>query len=272
MRDIVQRLARECGFELAGVAPVGAIPEWERFREWVEAGMAGEMRYLTDHRAELRRDVRLLLPSARAVVCVGKLYNTGGPAGAVARCARGRDYHDVVRAGLARLAARLAEEFGPFESKACVDTAPVLERALARRAGLGWIGKNTCLVNERIGSWFVLGELITSLDLAPDDPAPDRCGSCLRCVRACPNEALVLRAGHWMVDARRCRSYLTIELGAPETDGFGCDVCQEVCPWNRRAPVTGDPAFRMEADAGPGPDLTRRRAGSRRRRGLRPLL
>jgi epoxyqueuosine reductase len=216
MKGIAASLARECGFELAGVAPAGALPEWEFYRRWVDAGMAAGMRYLTDRRALVRQDVRSLLGPARSVICVGKLYN---------RYAAVPDYHDVLRAGLERLAARLTAELGPFERKICVDTAPLLERALARRAGLGWIGKNTCLINQPMGSRFFLGELITSLDLEPDQPPPDRCGSCTRCIDACPTSALALLEHRWAVDSRRCLSH-----PVP-----GCEICQEVCPWNRRA-------------------------------------
>ncbi|MBI4876359.1 MAG: tRNA epoxyqueuosine(34) reductase QueG, partial [Acidobacteria bacterium] len=245
-------MARECGFELAGIAAAGPVPESAHYHAWVARNMAGGMRFLTGHRAALRDDARLLLPSARSVISVGKLYNTGPSPDGVSRHARGRDYHAVVRAGLEKLAARLREESGPFEYKACVDTAPLLERALARRAGLGWLGKNTCLINQPLGSWFVLGELITSLDLAPGEPPPDRCGTCTRCIEACPTQALVQMDGRWVVDARRCIAYLTIEHRSPIPEelqpflaagAYGCDLCQEVCPWNRRAPVTEDPAF-----------------------------
>jgi epoxyqueuosine reductase len=224
MSGLLQRLARECGFELAGVAPAGPVSEWGFYRRWVEAGMAAGMRYLTDRRALVRQDVRNLLPAARSVICVGKFYN---------RYAAEPDYHDVLRAGLERLAARLAAVLGPFDRKICVDTAPLLERALARRAGLGWIGRNTCLINQPLGSRIFLGELITSLDLEPDQPPPDRCGTCMRCIEACPTHALVPLDHRWVVDSRLCLSTL-----AP-----GCEICQEVCPWNRRAPLTRDPAF-----------------------------
>ncbi len=209
------------------------------------------MRYLTDRRGDLRRDVRNLLPSAKSVICVGKLYNQRSAAAspahaAISRYAWGRDYHDVMRESLERLASRLSEH-ASFEWKACVDTAPVLERTFARLAGLGWIGRNTCLINEPMGSWFFLGELITSLELEPDAPPPERCGTCSRCIDACPTDAFVPAGDWWSIDARRCIAYWTIELrGAiPEQDRasmgnhvFGCDICQDVCPWNSRAPVT----------------------------------
>jgi len=260
--EAVRRLASECGFELAGVASAEPPEDFERYRTWIEKGCAGEMRYLTDRRAVVREDPRNLLPTARSIICVGKLYNTEGPSdGIISRYAWGEDYHRVMREGLARLVELLDREAGPFEYKICVDTAPLLERSYARQAGLGWIGKNTCLIHEPLGSWFFLGEILTSLRIEPDSPPPDRCGTCTRCIDACPTEALVPDgSGQWTLDSRRCISYLTIELRGPipeehrEAMGshiFGCDICQDVCPWNRRAPLTDDPAFRER----PWPEL-----------------
>ena len=253
--EIVKRIARECGFDLSGVASADPPEDFARYQAWVAQGFAGEMRYLTDRRSDIRRDVRHLLPSARSVICVGKLYNREpAPAapghGIVARYAWGRDYHELLRRGLEELARRL-REIEPFESKICVDTAPILERTLARQAGLGWIGKNTCLIHEPMGSWFFLGELITSLALDADTPPPDRCGTCTRCIDACPTQALVpagdgFGAG-FNLDARRCISYFTIELRGPIPEEhrrdigelvLGCDICQDVCPWNARAPIS----------------------------------
>jgi epoxyqueuosine reductase len=262
----IRELARACGFELAGVAAAtpgpGGAPERAWYGEWVASGFAGEMRYLTDYRAAVRDDPRNLLASARSVVSVGKLYNTPWPystqfdAGErawISRYAWGEDYHAVVRRGLKRLDAVLRERAGTeFESKICVDTAPLLERSYARMAGLGWIGKNTCLINQPRGSWFFLGELLVSLEIAADTPPPDRCGTCRRCIDACPTAAIVPAGAGFTVDSRRCISYLTIELrGAMAEEHraavgghvFGCDICQDVCPWNRRAPATGDAAF-----------------------------
>ena len=254
--ETVQQIARACGFELAGVAPVDPPEDFQRYEQWVAAGMAGEMGYLTDRRAGLRKDVRNLLPSARSVICVGKLYHTPDPPpqpedARISRYARGKDYHVTMRAALEKMVARLAE-IEPFESKICVDTAPLLERSYARLAGLGWIGKNTCLINEPLGSWFFLGEIITSLELESSTPPPDRCGSCTRCIQACPTQALVPKGDGWELDSRRCISYLTIELRGPIPEDlragigehvFGCDICQDVCPWNSRAPFTDDPDF-----------------------------
>jgi epoxyqueuosine reductase len=255
--QIVKRLARECGFELAGVAAAEPANDFWGYREWIEKGFAGEMQYLTDRRARVREDPRNLLESARSIICVGKLYNTDGPTdGVVSRYAWGEDYHRVMRAGLENLVELLGREAGAFEYKICVDTAPLLERSYARQAGLGWIGKNTCLIHEPLGSWFFLGEIITSLEIEHGDPPPDRCGTCTRCIDACPTQALVPDGEGWALDARRCISYLTIELRGtiPEEhrEGmgehiFGCDICQDVCPWNSRAPVTEEQAFSARA-------------------------
>jgi len=221
------------------------------------------MTYLTDRRAEIRQDPRNLVPSARSIICVGKLYNGPQPYSTkfchsdlawISRYAWGEDYHDVLRAGLQRLANRLLESES-FEYKICVDTAPLLERTYARRAGLGWIGKNTCLINQQMGSWFFLGELLVSLDIEPDSPPPDRCGTCTRCIEACPTAAIVPDGAGYALDSRFCISYFTIELRnafPPQHRAeignhvFGCDICQDVCPWNARSPITAEPAFAAE--------------------------
>ena len=211
------------------------------------------MGYLTDYRRERRRDPRSLLASAETIICVGKLYNGPQPYSTaeeggqpwISRYAWGRDYHDVLREGLEQLACAL----GQHEYKICVDTAALLERSYAQLAGLGWIGKNTCLINQQAGSWFFLGELLTSLQIrAEPEIAPDRCGTCTRCIEACPTEAIVPVEGRrHTIDARLCISYLTIELRGAMPEAlrpavgrhiFGCDICQDVCPWNARAPVT----------------------------------
>jgi len=267
----VRQLARACGFELAGVAAAVPSTDRARYHEWVAAGFAGEMRYLTDRRAGVRDDPRNLLASAQSMICVGKLYQTPWPYSTqwndrerawISRYAWGADYHDVVRRGLEQLDGVLRQRTGPgYESKICVDTAPLLERSYARMAGLGWIGKNTCLINQPLGSWFVLGELLVSLRMEPgyllDPPPPDRCGTCTRCIDACPTAAIVPGGRDplgrdFTIDSRLCISYFTIELRGtvPEAQRseigshvFGCDICQDVCPWNRRAPVTAEPAF-----------------------------
>jgi epoxyqueuosine reductase len=257
--DQIRELARRAGFELAGVAAAVPAEDRERYHSWVAAGRAGRMGYLTDRRAVVRDDPRNLLPSARSVICVGKLYQTPWPHSTrfhdedcawISRYAWGDDYHDVVRRGLEQLDRLLRESAGAeYESRICVDTAPLLERSYARLAGLGWIGRNTCLINQAQGSWFFLGELLVSLEIPPDSPPPDRCGTCMRCVEACPTAAILPGQG---LDATLCISYFTIELRGeiPEehragigSHVFGCDICQDVCPWNGRAPVTDDPAF-----------------------------
>ena len=258
-------MARECGFELAGVARAEPLADdVARYQEWTSRGMAGEMRYLTDRRADVRSDPRNLLAGARSLICVGKLYNQAPPPeqegrAIFSRYAWGRDYHEVLREALEQLAHKLAA-VEPHQWKICVDTAPLLERSYARQAGLGWIGRNTCLINEPLGSWFFLGELVTTLELQADAPPPDRCGSCTRCIVACPTQALVPDGDEWTLDARRCISYLNIELRGPIPEEqrawlgsrvFGCDICQEVCPWNARAPETSDPAFQPVYDRAP---------------------
>jgi epoxyqueuosine reductase len=257
---LVRELAAECGFALAGVAAPDPPSDFGRFRDWADRGLAGEMRYLTDRRGDLRETPAALLPGARSIVCTGLLYNGPEPystefsdaeLGWIARYAWGEDYHVTVRQRLELLAAKLLQH-SDFAWRACVDTAPLLERSLARAAGLGWIGRNTCLINQQAGSWFFLGELLTTLEIPPDSPPPDRCGTCSRCIDACPTEALVPSPqGGYELDSRLCISYFTIELrgGIPEEQRakvgnnlFGCDICQDVCPWNRKAPRLSAPA------------------------------
>ena len=271
----VHELARDCGFELSGVTPALPSEDFGLYQEWMDRGMAADMQYLVDRRADIRADPRNLLPSARSVICVGKLYNAPWPHSTgfhsdelawISRYAWGCDYHDVLRRGLERLRDRLRQSTGAaFESKICVDTAPLLERSCARQAGLGWIGRNTCLINQQSGSWFFLGELLVSCEIAgAGAPPPDRCGTCRRCIDACPTAAIVPAGdSRWTLDSRLCISYFTIELrGAlpPERRAavgphvFGCDICQDVCPWNRRAPHTVEPEFTPRHFA---PDLAR---------------
>ncbi len=263
----VRELAAGCGFELAGVTPAVPAEDRARYHEWVAAGNAGEMHYLKDRRAAIRDDPRRLLPEARSIICVGKVYNTPWPYSSrfaeagrawISRYAWGGDYHQEMRRGLARLEALLRERAGAdMRAKICVDTAPLLERSFARLAGLGWIGRNTCLINQQLGSWVFLGELLVSLAIEPDAPPPDRCGTCTRCIDACPTGAI---PQPYTLDSRRCISYLTIELRGSWPDEpraeigphvFGCDICQDVCPWNRRAAITNDPAFAPEHFAPP---------------------
>jgi epoxyqueuosine reductase len=218
------------------------------------------MGYLTDHRADLRVDPSTLLPSVRSIISTALVYNGPEPKSTqfsdperawISRYAWGEDYHTIIRRKLEQLAAKLLN-YHPFDWRACVDTAPLLERSIARDAGLGWIGKNTCLINQNVGSWFFLGELLTDLpfdrNFPQTFPQPDRCGTCTRCIEACPTDALT----PYELDARLCISYLTIEKRGdiPEAlrpaidhNTFGCDICQDVCPWNRRAAQTTEPAF-----------------------------
>lgn len=264
VRDVFFEAARRAGFQLAGIAKAAPLADFPMYQQWVADGLAGPLHYLTDHRAALRQDPRRLMPAARSVLCVGLLYFTPGPARhSVSRYAWGpADYHHVMRAMLEGVVADVRLEAGPFDYRICIDTAPLLERSLARQAGLGWIGRNTCLIHQPMGSWFFLGEVLTPLDLPADSPAPDRCGTCRRCIDACPTRALVPDAGgRYRLDARLCISTWTIEQRGPLPEAartasrhliFGCDICQEVCPWNRRAPFTTLPGFQP---LHPDPDL-----------------
>jgi epoxyqueuosine reductase len=232
-------IAIDVGFDEAGIATLGPMPGAARLREWIERGFHGEMSYL-ERGAALREDTTRPEPGMRSAIVVLLDYGGHQPPGAVARYARGDDYHDVMRSMLRTLHARLENELGaPFAARPYVDTGPVLERELAVQAGLGWIGKNTMLVNPQRGSFFFIGALFTALDLAPDTPfRSDHCGTCTRCIDACPTSAIVEPR---VLDATTCISYLTIEhrSAIPESlrpamgeHVFGCDICQDVCPWN----------------------------------------
>jgi epoxyqueuosine reductase len=252
----VKARAVELGFDRVAIGPADPPDHGNAFRRWIEAGHAATMSYM-ERRAEERLDPQRVLPGARSVVCVALNYYQGDPPpdaswGPVARYAWGRDYHEVMAPRLAELDRHLTEA-GRAQSRAYVDTGPVLERDLAARAGLGWIGKNTMLLHPALGSWFFIGIVLTDAELLHDTPMPDRCGSCTACLDACPTHAF---PAPYTLDARRCISYLTIEhrgeIG-PELAGelgswqFGCDVCQRVCPWNRRALRTREPAFLPQA-------------------------
>jgi len=260
-------LALEVGFDLAGVASAQAPRELAFFAEWVSRGYAGEMAYLTSQ-VERRSDLRTAFPWARSVISVALQYDTPHPysseapprRGWIARYAWGDDYHDVVKAMLERLVQRLAAEAGPFRSRVYADTGPIAERAYAAAAGIGAWGKNTCLLHPEHGSWFFLGEAVTDLEMAADAPLPDMCGSCTACLEACPTGAL---PAPYVLDATRCISYLTIELrgGIPadQREGlgrhvFGCDICQDVCPWNSKRRRRGPACFEPRAGAA-APDL-----------------
>lgn len=263
----VKERARAIGFDLCGIAPAEAWPELGFFREWLARGHAGTMGYLP-RTARVREDVRQVLPSARSVIATATLYHTDRPLSVesaneeeaiVSRYAWGDDYHAVVGLRLEALAAWMRGEDPSLEARAYVDTGPVQERVYAQYAGLGWIGKNTCLINPERGSWLFLGEVITDVALRPDPPGLDQCGSCTLCLEACPTGALV--EPHVM-DATRCLSYLTIELkqAIPEARReamgrhvYGCDICQDVCPWNQASPVSAAPEWQ------PRPGLDRPR-------------
>jgi epoxyqueuosine reductase len=256
--DIKQR-AREIGLDACGIAPATDLPELAALATWLERGYAGEMAYMRKS-AATRADVRHYLPGARAVIMTATLYNTENtpsperqrPAGAVrvARYARGEDYHVVLADRIHQLIDWMrAQHPAPFAAAAFVDKHHVQERVYARHAGLGWIAKNTCVINAELGSWILLGGVATDLPLEPDAPSFDQCGECTLCLDACPTGALV--DAH-VLDATKCISYLTIELHGDVPEGqrsaigthlFGCDICQDVCPWNLAAPTTRDSAW-----------------------------
>jgi epoxyqueuosine reductase len=253
LASAVKDEARRLGFDAVGIGPATPPPHAAAFERWLDAGHAGSMAYLDRTRRD-RVDPARLLPGARAVVAVALSYHAEEPAPAeglrVARYAGRRDYHDVIRPRLSALARFIDAAAGPgVRSRAAVDTSAVLERDLAARAGLGWFGKNTNLLTPTLGSWFFIGLVLTTAEPALDAEIPDRCGTCTACLDACPTGAF---PAPYTLDARRCIAYLTIEhRGDVDEDlrpligdwAFGCDVCQDVCPWNRKAATTSEPAF-----------------------------
>lgn len=264
--SLTQRVKQEAvrlGFAPVGVCQAGPPPHLDAFRAWIAAGHAGSMHYLSS-RTEAYAHPRHVLEGVRSLVMLGLPYRTAEPApihpgeGRVARYAWNADYHDVAREKLARLVAWFGSQVPGAAVRGVVDTAPLPERAFAQLAGLGWIGKNTLLLNREQGSFLALAALLTSAELAPDPPFPAQyCGTCRRCLDACPTGALV---APWQLDACRCISYLTIELRAPIPEDlrpkigdwfFGCDACQDVCPWNRRARPTAEAAFQPVAGRNP---------------------
>lgn len=262
--ETITKAAAHAGFELAGVAPVEGNSELEYFPQWIADGCSGEMKYLEvrDDRGMLKRaSLANVAPWARSVVVCAINYNTAQPysterseeseitkaRGWISRYAwSGHDYHDSVMRRLRQVEAALRNASAPEEiiTRCYVDTGPIVERVVAKYAGVGWIGKNTCIINQKLGSWLFLGVILCSLELDTGLPAPDRCGSCTLCIDACPTDALV---APYRLDSNLCISYLTIEKRgaiAEELRGemgrhiFGCDICQDVCPWNRKAPAT----------------------------------
>ncbi|MCX7556849.1 tRNA epoxyqueuosine(34) reductase QueG [Xanthomonadaceae bacterium JHOS43] len=253
--------ATELGFQQLGIADTGLRADAAHLERWLADGMHGEMDYMARN-TELRAHPERLVEGTLRVISVRMDYGEADPDKAwatlqdgerayVARYALGRDYHKLIRNRLQKLASRLTERIGPFGYRAFTDSAPVLERALARNGGLGWIGKHTCLINRHAGSWFFLGELFTDLPLPTDAEPSAHCGTCTRCIDVCPTQAII---APYRVDARRCISYLTIELrGAIPEDLrapmgnriFGCDDCQLVCPWNKFAQRHDEPDFRV---------------------------
>jgi epoxyqueuosine reductase len=254
----IKRRAKELGFDLVGIADARPSAYRDYLRNWLDDGQAGTMDYLAE-RFDERTDPGVYLPGARSVICLAMNYHTplepvpddARPFhGRVARYALGDDYHEIIKRRLHALADWLRDAAPGTLTKSGVDTAPVMEKGLAARAGVGWQGKNTCVINEQIGSWLLLGEILTTLALPPDEPATDRCGTCTRCLDACPTGAIT---APYQLDARRCISYLTIEHREGEIDPalqprmgdwlYGCDICQDVCPWNNKAPATTDPGL-----------------------------
>jgi len=269
IEEIFKRAAHEAGFDLCGVAPASDSRELEYFPEWIANGHAGEMKYLEarDEGGDLKRaSLSRVAPWARSVIVCAINYNTSRPystqvsdpeRGWISRYAWSReDYHDAVLRRLKQLETALCESVYNAHScpldittRAYVDTGPIVERVYAKYAGVGWIGKNTCIINQQKGSWLFLAVILTSLELEPDLPSPDRCGSCTRCIDACPTDA-ILEPYH--LDSNRCIAYLTIEKrgSIPEElrsqmgrHVFGCDICQDVCPWNRKATATSASEF-----------------------------
>ena len=260
----IKRRAVELGFDLVGIAPADPSPRKDYVRRWIDESRAGSMEYLA-RRFDERTDPGTYLPGAQSVVCVAINYHVpleppppeeSAHHGRVARYALGGDYHELIKSRLHALADWMRDLAPGARTRACVDTAPVLERELAARAGIGWVGKHTGVLNASLGSWLLLGEILTTLDLPPDQPATDHCGSCTRCIDACPTAAIT---APYQLDARRCISYLTIEHRQDIPSEFhaaigdwlyGCDICQDVCPYNRHPPAATDPALQPRFPSG----------------------
>ena len=250
----IKRRAKELGFTSVGISAARALDEEApRLETWLKEGMHGDMTYMEDN-FDKRLDPRKLLPGTKSVVSL--LFNYHNPQGQadpeapkIAQYAYGEDYHFVLKWKLKELLKWMRAEWGNVEGRVYVDSAPILERAWAERSGLGWIGKHSLLLNKHAGSYFFLAEMMLDLDLEPDAPVTDHCGTCTRCIDACPTDAIIQP---YMVDGSKCISYFTIELrgaipepvkGKMENWMFGCDICQDVCPWNRHASPTTEPRF-----------------------------
>jgi epoxyqueuosine reductase len=261
--ELVKQEARRARFDAAGVAGVSDSPELDYFSEWIASGFAGEMKYLESRNeaGQLKRaSLSSTAPWARSVIVCAANYNAPKPYSTqindphrawISRYAWSRqDYHEVIMRRLRLVESKLREiSAEPLQTRCYVDTGPLVERVYAKYAGVGWIGKNTCILNQKLGSWLFLGVILTSLELQPDVPAPNRCGSCTRCIEACPTDAFI---APYQLDANKCISYLTIEKRSPIAPElrqgmgqqvFGCDICQDVCPWNRKAPATSAQEF-----------------------------
>ncbi|MBI3098690.1 MAG: tRNA epoxyqueuosine(34) reductase QueG [Planctomycetes bacterium] len=253
-RTAIRSLAADHGLERCGFAAIEALPNPEHYRAWIGSGMHGEMTYMARD-AEKRLDPRRYLPGARTMICLAANYHTPAEPGLkrqegrIARYAWGRDYHDVLKERLDRFCVSLRNLLPGRVVRPCVDTSPVLEKVWAQRAGIGWEGKNANVILRHRGSWVFLAEVLTDAEITPDPPHADFCGKCTRCIDVCPTRAIV---APYVVDARRCISYLTIEHRGPidrdlrplmGNHVFGCDDCQDVCPWNRFSRPDADPAF-----------------------------
>lgn len=264
----IKAIGQSIGLSKVAITTAEPIERGDYLRTWLADGMAGEMHYLLKY-MNLRLEPAGLLEGARSIIVAADSYNPGPEVadtadmaedgvvrGRVSRYVWGRDYHKILRKKLHRLADSLRDELGEsVETRVCVDTAPIIEREVAARAGIGWLGKNTMVLDRRLGSYFFLGEILTTAELQPDAPATDHCGHCTRCLEACPTGALI---EPYRMDARLCISYLTIEHrsvidpvpAAKMGDWvYGCDICQEVCPYNRKAEVGSEPAYELQKNA-----------------------
>jgi epoxyqueuosine reductase len=263
LAQTIKTLAQAAGFQRCGISDINLDDDEAHLRDWLAQGLYGSMDWMARH-GDKRSRPQELFPGTVRVISVGLDYGRDGEQAwttlgdgeraYVARYALGRDYHKLMRQRLQALADRIALEIGPFGHRVFVDSAPVLERALARNAGLGWIGKHTCLIDKDGGSWFFLGEIYVDLPLPVDAPASEHCGTCMRCIDVCPTQAIT---APYRLDARRCISYLTIEHEGSIDEAlrplignriFGCDDCQLVCPWNKFAKKTDEPDFRVRND------------------------